>query len=448
MSVNGEKRHRRSRRSRRNTRLIILIVSVPILISALATVVMLLWPARKAVEARVPRSLAERTGSVFLPAPRSLVAPPVVERVSLPDMKDAQPIWGATGRDLDGRIWFGVTHGHDELDAYLIQYDHWARTWRTSVSVGDQLRRLGLTRAGEKQRKIHSKIVIADDGWLYFASSDDEGEKDDGSAPPRWGSHLWRMQAGNDEWQHLMGVPEGLIAVGGAGRYVYALGYWGHVLYQYDTHAATSRKLIVGSVGGHVSRNLLTDVNGHVYVPRVGPGVDGKMQASLVEFDTQLQEVASTDLAFYLGPGDLRKNQGITGLSTLPDGRLVFTTSLGHLYQVEPRQDAPAKVTSLGWFHPSGEAYAPSLFAFGGSNLVAGVTVRENRHEWVVFEVLTRTSIARPLDLKGAQGVTLYGSQSRDDDGGCYLVGWANEGVGRQQPLILRVTAAGVPGAN
>ena len=55
---------------------------------------------------------------------------------------------------------------------------------------------------------------------------------------------------------------------------------------------------------------------------------------------------------------------------------------------------------------------------------------------------------AGELDLKGAQGVTLYGSQSRDDDGGCYLVGWANEGVGRQQPLILRVTAAGVPGAN
>ena len=63
MSVNGEKRHRRSRRSRRNTRLIILIVWVPILISAMATVVMLLWPARKAVEARVPRSLAERTGT-------------------------------------------------------------------------------------------------------------------------------------------------------------------------------------------------------------------------------------------------------------------------------------------------------------------------------------------------------------------------------------------------
>lgn len=94
-------------------------MSVPILISALATVVMLLWPARKAVEARVPRSLAERTGSVFLPAPRSLVAPPVVERVALPDMKDAQPIWGAT-RDLDGRIWFGVTHGHDEPGAHLL----------------------------------------------------------------------------------------------------------------------------------------------------------------------------------------------------------------------------------------------------------------------------------------------------------------------------------------
>ena len=139
---------------------------------------------------------------------------------------------------------------------------------------------------------------------------------------------------------------------------------------------------------------------------------------------------------------------GITGLATLPDGRLMFTTSRGHLYQVEPRQDAPARVTALGWFHPSGEAYAPSLFAFGGNTLVAGMTLRENRYEWVVFEARTRTSIARPLDLKGAQGVLLYGSQSRDDDGGCYLVGWANEGVGRQEPLILRVTAAGAPGLN
>ncbi len=441
-------RHRRSRRSRRNVALILMLLSIPVAISAVAAVVMFLWPAPKAAGIRLPQTLAERSGSVFLPPPQSLVAPPLVERVVLDGVSDVRPLSGSTGRDLEGRIWFGVTHGPAPETARLVQYDHRARSWYTSASVDDQLRRLNLTREGERQRHIVSKVVSADDGWLYFASMDREGEKADGSALPRWGGHLWRMRAGTEDWEHLVAVPEALIAVGGAGRYVYALGYWGHVLYQYDTHATTVRRLAVGSVGGHVSRNLLTDIHGHAYVPRVAAGPGGRLQASLIEIDTQMREVGSTPLDFYLDAGDPNENRGITAMSTLPDGRLVFTTARGHLYQVEPRQDAPGKVTALGWLHPSGEAQAGSLFAFGGDNLVAGATVRGDRHEWVVFELLTRTSIARPLDVKGGKSVALYGSQSRDDDGGCYLVGWSGETGGKTEPLVLRVSAAGPPGVN
>ena len=72
--------------------------------------------------------------------------------------------------------------------------------------------------------------------------------------------HFWRYKPSADHWQHLFAAPEGLIAVSGVGRFVYALGYWGHILYQYDTHTRESRQIRVGSEGGHISRNLIQTV--------------------------------------------------------------------------------------------------------------------------------------------------------------------------------------------
>lgn len=399
------------------------------------------------VDNRLPMSLAERTGSVFLPAPMNVAAPPMVERITLPEAENPRPIWGATGRDIDGHIWIGVTFGPEREGAHLMRFDPRTRSWHNSGAVSEELRRMHLARDGEQQRKIHSRIVNADDGWLYFASTDEDGEKDDGTVLPRWGGHLWRVKPGIDRWQHLMAMPEGLVATSGGGRYVYVLGYWGHVLYQYDTQSETSRRVVVGSVGGHVSRNFLSSVNGHAFVPRVARLASGGYQASLVEFDAELREIAATPLAYYLSEGAPDSNHGITGLATLPDGRLAFTTARGYLYLIEPAREAAARVKAIGWFHPAGEAYAPSLFAYGGNNLLAGVTQRGERYEWVVYELLTRGSVAQPLDLKGSRGVLLYGSQARDDEGGCYLVGWANEGIGKDRPLVLRVSPAKQPAA-
>ena len=389
-----------------------------------------------------PRSYEERTGSVFLLVPKSPLQAPSVRELRLPPFADATSVWGATGRDLRGRIWLGVSAQSSGMSAHLFQYDPEADAWHDRGAVVVQLQAAGLYRQGEGQIKIHSKIIVADDGWLYFASTDEDGEHEDGTVLPRWGGHLWRLNPDNARWQHLLAVPEGLVAVSGVGRYVYALGYWGHVLYQYDTATGKTKRTVVGSVGGHVSRNFLADVNGHVYVPRVTMQRGGKASAALVEYDSDLQELVATPLHFYLGPQESAKdNHGIVGLAYLADGHLVFTTHRGHLYLIELQHGSPAKVTAIGWFHPKGETYTPSLFALDGHSLLAGVTQRGSRFEWVVFALQTRRATALPLDTKGMHDVLLYGSVSRDHAGRFYVGGWAANQTGGQRPLVLQLNA-------
>jgi hypothetical protein len=386
-----------------------------------------------------PVSVAERSGSLFLPAPASSLAAPVVQEVPLPDLPGAQSIWGATGRDLRGGLWFGVSVRRGREGAVLLQLDPRDDRWRVRGNVVDQLRRARALRDGEGQAKIHSRIVTGADGYLYFASMDEDGEREDGSALPRWGGHLWRLGPGDEQWEHLFAAPEALIATAAGGRNVFALGYWDHVLYAFDTASARVRKVRVGSVGGHVSRNLLATLDGHAFVPRVRRAADGRITASLVEFDGELREVGSFELPEYAGRGSPESHHGITGLAQLPDGRVAFTTARGRLHLIVPSPGAAARVEDAGWFHPDGEAYAPSLFAYGGSNLLAGVVQRPGRFEWVIHELLTRTSVALPLDTRGLRGVLLYGSVTRDARGRCYLVGWATDARGSQRPLLLRV---------
>jgi hypothetical protein len=132
----------------------------------------------------------------------------------------------------------------------------------------------------------------------------------------------------------------------------------------------------------------------------------------------------------------------MTGPAYLPDGRIVFSTHVGQLYVDEPRADAPARVSALGWLHPQGQGYAPSLFSFGGSEWLAGVVRRQKGFEWVVYEMRTRLSAAFPLDTEGLR-VLLYGSTSRDDAGRVYVGGWAANGHGGQRPLLLQIDPGG-----
>ncbi len=383
-----------------------------------------------------------RTGSRFLPLPSNPWQAPAVREIRAPDFVGANAVWGATGRDHLGGIWIGASAwSGGSSSAHLVQYDPAAEMWHDRGSVADQLKAAGLYREGERQIKIHSKIIPADDGWLYFASTDEAGENPSTGTPPRWGGHFWRIHPRQLRWQHLMAVPEGLVAVSGAGRHIFVLGYFGHVLYRYDTLTGEYKRVVVGSLDGHVSRNFLADANGHAYAPRLRRGTTGQILAEVVEYDSELRELNATPLADYLGGLTPESHHGITGLAYLADGRMVFTTHRGQLYVIQPNPGRPATVTSIGWFHPDGEAYAPSLFSFTGGDLLAGVTNRAGRYEWVVFELTTRITGAFPLDTKGLKNVLLYGSMTRDDAGRFYVGGWTTRDGG-EKPLVMQITPA------
>lgn len=364
-----------------------------------------------------------------------------VSQIPLPKLEGAYAIWGSTGRDHRGHIWFGVSsYGSKPNSAHLIEFIPEQSQVINRGDVVSELKRTGVYRPGEAQMKIHSKIVEAGDGNLYFSSSDEEGEEEDGTRLPRWGSHLWRYRLRDNRWEHLAAVPEGVIAMSGIGMRMYALGYFDHVLYQLDCATGKTRSVRVGSVDGHISRNLLSDEHGHAYVPRMTSRL-GEVSVSLVEFNAALQQIGETPLRHYLDRGQPPVDvHGIVGLQYLADKSIVFLTHVGYLYRIVPHEDRQADVSEVGWFHPGGEAYVASLFTLDGSRYLAGVSNREGAYQWVVYDLQTKKGVAHPLDLPpGVRDGALYGSLTRDNAGSFYAVGTYPIEPEKSAPVVLQM---------
>jgi hypothetical protein len=394
-------------------------------------------------------SFAELTGSRFDPAPINDVLPPTLIRVRIPLFAGQYAIWGATGRDSRGHIWVGVSASGVEIpSAHLMEY---LPEIDQVIDRGDAvgaLKRAGLYRQGEGQMKIPSKIVQAADGYLYFASMDEQGESTDGGRLPTWGSHLWRIRPEGGDWEHLLSAPEGLIAVSCVGRRVYALGYFDHVLYQYDCATGKVLSTHVGAAGGHISHNFLSDERGHVYVPRLraAAGDPDRLTTTLVEYDDQLHELAETPIRHYTQTR-FDDSHGLLGILYLADRSMVFATDQGYLYRITRLPGGPALVEPLGWFHPDGESSVGSLFTDDGKSHLLGLSRKgpnnPNRYEWLVFDLSTRTSRAVPLQTPRIDGqapreVLLYGSITRDNAGRFYLGGTYDGSENRSLPILFQ----------
>jgi len=380
---------------------------------------------------------AERSGSVFLPTPDTAFGAPTVRALTLPAVAGGNSVWGAFGRDHRGHIYVGVSVGDAGASPHLLDYDPRADVWRDRGNAIDELRRLKLLHDGESQVKLHSRIVEAADGLLYFSTFDEAGEDQHSMSLPRWGGHLWRMQPADGQWEHLLSTKEALIAVGTTGRNVYALGYFDHVLHVYDTETGTARSTPIGAAGGHVSRNLIVGSDEHAFVTRVVADANGSYRGELVELDHTLTELAAHPLADYPGTEKPASHHGIVAAAYLADDRLVFTTHSGQLYLILPTPGSAATVKALGWFHPDGAAYAPSLFAFSGETLAAGVAKRDKgEFEWVVHNIETGLSGAFALDTGELPKLLLYGSITRDDLGRFYVGGWSDN-----RPVVLQIDA-------
>ena len=435
---------------------------------------------------KITRDAAHRFGTTFHPYDPAKKYALQAKTLEIPDSPGSYAIWGGTGRNDTGDIFMGacatwtkeaptpsvrLLRLHPQTNEFALAGDAVGMLQQSKLHREEELELNGEGvpvepgQTGKKilcrecQMKIHTKLISMDDGYLYFASMDEWAEKDDGSRPPYWGSHLWRIkanQAANDtKWEHLAKMPGGVIAAGGVGRYLYLLGYYGHVVYCFDTITNELNQKTLGSYQGHISRNLLADANGHAYVPRITelPKSDNakskvkpEFKVELVELDHSLNEVAATPLAHYTVTGDA-DSHGITGIAYLADASLAFTTANGFLYRIFPHADKPAKVREVGWFHSNGIAYAPSLFCLDGQRFLAGIASEKQGgvFDWVVYDLEKNESQHEPFPIrddpaKNIRYLNLYGSITRDNQGRFYLVGNYNDlAKNRELPICLQV---------
>ncbi len=404
------------------------------------TVVLLLTGCEqnKKAEIELPtRSFANRVGTVFTSVPENILAAPSVEIVDLPrTSSDLDAIWGASGKDDDGNIYFGISsHNGNYGSSYLYQYNP---STDKITSQGDTVRELRNNKAyqdGARQNKLHSKIYQANDGYLYFSSFDESGE--DQGINPIWGGHLWRKLPDSQLWELLMSTPEALIAVNTNGRYVYALGYWNHVLYQYDTKTGNTGKVVAGSVNMHVSRNFLVDERGHAYVPSLRAIDSDVIEVEMIEYDTQLNAVAKYPLPSYQAK-NISDHHGIVGYTSMENGNIYFTTSDGGLYLISPYQDKNQKLTYIGMMHPDGNAYIASLFTIDGEELLVGVANRNKSYDWIVYDTSIDMSYATKLDVSSLKNLLLFGSLTKSNNGDMNVVGRHRTRNG-YQPILLKL---------
>ena len=385
------------------------------------------------------RTVANRLGTTFSQPSIRWKRSPEFTEISIPEIPNRYAIWGSTGRDDFGNLYLGISCRGDWKDSASLCRVQPGQNIATHI--GDavaNLQRLGMASKTTMQMKIHSKPVQADDGYVYFTSMDEYGEVEDGSRLPFHGSHLWRIPAapsslglGEIAWEHLLALPEGLVATASTGRYVYLLGYYEHILYQFDTETSGVRKIQVGSSGGHVSRNFLVDLQEHVYVPRVTLRGVGDFVVQLIEFDTELKEISSHALDDY-GATSGFDSHGIVAFTFLKNGECLFATAKGALYHLQPATEAPSSLERLGWFHPNGESYPSVLCSPDGESMICGLTKKDREYQWVVFDLERWSGEIVPLSssakaLLRRKSILAYGSNTRDDAGDSIMVGWYQE---------------------
>jgi len=421
------------RLARQNAKNIILSFSLMLMVSGCEK------PAEIYPEVELPeRSFANKAGTVFTPLPDDLFAAPTVTKIKfdVPDSIDA--IWGATGRDDSGKIYFGTSsHGGDYGSAFLYQYTPETGGIVKQSDVVTELKRNNVYSEGMRQNKLHSKFYQADDGYLYFSSFDEGGEAE--GINPTWGGNLWRKLPNDNHWQHLLATEEALVAVNTSGRYIYALGYWDHVLYQYDIKTTKIRKVIVGSTQMHVSRNFIVDELGHAYVPKLIVNDFNEIEVLLAEYDSQLNLVATYPLPSYQS-GDFEKHHGIVGYTSMKNSDIYFTSADGGLYHIKPFDKSAKKVQYKGMMHPDGNAYIASLFSIDGEGILVGVSQKGNeKYEWVIYDSELELANTALIPLDDINKPLLYGSLTRDSKGAFYVVGWQKSRTSGHAPLLLKL---------
>lgn len=385
------------------------------------------------------RTLEQVVGTIYQPIERKHFSAPQITTL---DITKGSAIWGATGRDDDGNIYIGVSspQGKDNT-AYLYQYNPTESTLIPQSDVITQLKKANLFSQNVSQNKIHSKIYQANDGYLYFTSFDEKGENSKKGIPPIHGGHLWRKKPKSVDWEHLFATKEAPIALNTDGRFIYTLGYWGHILHQYDTSTGKSKSTSLNSLTEHISRNILVSLDGHVFVPKVTKSSNGNISTTLVEYNQELEPVDLHPIEHYLEL-DNYSQHGIVAYSTMANGDIYFITAQGALYKLAQTPESKYQLEFQIFLDEEEQkgSYLASLFTLDGDKFLVSLGRQKSTegYSWLVYEISTKTLASYKIDDINKKTL-LYGSLTRDNSGSLYVVGTDMSDRKQHKPIALKI---------
>ncbi len=403
------------------------------------------------------RSYEEKIGSYFVVKPPGKLTAVRAHEIAFTSA-GGDSIWGALGVTGTGDVWFGIS-GSGTVGGQLMQIQNPSSTVMARGAVVQQTEAAVDAENLGGQQKIHSRIRQAVDGYLYFATTNETDEDWQVDRLPRYGSYLWRVKPEGSAWEHVVSSPEALIAIETIGRYVYALGYWGHVLYQFDTATDGVEKLIVGADCGHVSRNFFVDIRGRVFVPRLRkrllnqPCSHDNVIVNLLEISERLEIMAEHEIPDYLGGNSPHSSQGITAFAYREDQSLIFSTKRGDLFHVISHGDEPALVLQLGNIDPHTSVSVTNLLSIDGRSQIGSVVQhdfgdRQPQLAWLQHDIQTSTAYYTPIEtdasspLADARALLLYGTGIRNADGRTFVGGRVQNQQGEILPLLLELQFA------
>lgn len=402
----------------------------------------MLFGCEKADQHKV-RTIEQTIGSAFTEIRPVHFKPPYFSSLSLPPEENGAASWGATGRDDLGNVYFGVsTYTSVHNTAFLYQLNPSTQKVVFQGDVVTQLKKTGFYSDGVSQNKLHSKFYQADDGYIYFTSFDETGESASKGILPTYGSHIWRKKPNNPDWEHLLATKEALIAINTDGRYIYSLGYWNHVLYQFDTLTSRFNRITVGSVAGHISRNFLVTSTGNVFVPKVDLLPDKSLMINLMEYDHELNLMDTHPLEHY-SSGNYNSDHGIISYTNMKNGDIYFITSIGALYRISKTTNSKHNVHFISFIGEGNESggYFPSLFSLDGEGFLVGFGRLPNKehYSWFIHELSTQVTVTYDV-AEFNNKFLLYGSVTKDNFGNMYVVGVDLNIRSKSVPKILQLS--------
>ena len=305
-----------------------------------------------------------------------------------------------------------------------------------------QLKQSNVYTNGTSQNKLDSKFYQANDGYVYFTSTDENGVNSTKGILPTSGSHFWRKKPESENWEHLLATKEALIALNSDGRFVYALGYWNHVLYQYDTLSQRFNRRTVGSIKGHVSYNFIVDNNERVFVPKVERDANGSILSSLMEYDSNLNLIDIHPIEHYW-TDDKHMRRGIVAYAHMKNGDVYFITGLGALYKLSVSNNDKRNLEFISFIDEANQpgGYFPSLFSIDGSDFLVGLgKLPDNKtYSWFIYQISSKTLVTYNLETLD-NSFLLFGSLTIDNEGNMYMVGADSSDGVRQEPKIFQLS--------